>query len=211
MASPPITIGELTTVPAPGSPIASPWAQQVSARVVQRFATKAALDSGWNPGAAGKGALAVTVDQVRLWRWDGATWLPVGPAGLVASHVLATTFTTIAPHTSAQDEGLTVTFLEETGRAYKFTASVGLYVPGGPNAIRVSLLRSGVLVRFWDAPVAAVDANTSLACSFTHLHINASGGSATWKLQLAATSANTSISSTAGAQFPRALIVENVL
>jgi hypothetical protein len=36
MATPPITIGEFTDVPAPGSPVASQWCQEVSRRVAVR-------------------------------------------------------------------------------------------------------------------------------------------------------------------------------
>lgn len=38
MANPPITIGPFTNVPAPGSPIASNWAQQITQYVVDRHA-----------------------------------------------------------------------------------------------------------------------------------------------------------------------------
>lgn len=40
---PPITIGELTNVPAPESGIRSPWAQAVSSRIIHRFATVGAM------------------------------------------------------------------------------------------------------------------------------------------------------------------------
>lgn len=71
---PPITIGELTNVPAPGSQIAAQWAQDVSSRIVQRFATTAALKA-W---AAPNGAYAVALDTNVLWRrivnvWSQAT------------------------------------------------------------------------------------------------------------------------------------------
>jgi len=73
-AVPPITIGELADVPAPGSPIASAWAQEISNRVVQRFATKAALDT-W---AAANGSRAFTVDTGLLWTRVAGAWVPKG-------------------------------------------------------------------------------------------------------------------------------------
>jgi len=73
MANPPITIGELIDVPAPGSPIASAWPQEITHRSVHRFATSAARDAAWtNRGA---GALAWTADYGRLCMWDGGGWL----------------------------------------------------------------------------------------------------------------------------------------
>lgn len=70
-ANPPVTVGELVDVPAPGSPIASQWAQEVSNRVVQRFANKAALDA-W---AAAAGSMAVTVDANLTWIRKPTGWV----------------------------------------------------------------------------------------------------------------------------------------
>jgi hypothetical protein len=72
---PPITIGELTDVPAPGSQLAAQWAQEVSARVVQRFASKAAVDA-W---AASNGAFAVDLSTGIYYRRVTAGWAQVTP------------------------------------------------------------------------------------------------------------------------------------
>lgn len=64
------TIGELTNVPEPGAPVASPWAQDVSQRVVQRFANKTALDAWIAP----VGAQAWTLDDGMLWRRLAGGW-----------------------------------------------------------------------------------------------------------------------------------------
>jgi len=66
--NPPITIGELATVPAPGSGVTSAWAQQVSNRIVHRFATVAERDTKWPAATAGRGAMCVTNDPEVLWR-----------------------------------------------------------------------------------------------------------------------------------------------
>lgn len=73
--TPPITIGELTDVPAPGSQIAAQWTQEVSSRVVQRFPTKAALVA-W---AAPIGARAVQLDNGVEWRRMAGGWSQVTP------------------------------------------------------------------------------------------------------------------------------------
>lgn len=67
---PPLTIGELTDVPAPGSQLAAAWAQEISSRIVQRFPTAAALQA-W---AAPPGAFAVQTDTGVLWRRIAAGW-----------------------------------------------------------------------------------------------------------------------------------------
>jgi hypothetical protein len=73
---PPITIGELTDVPAPGSQIAANWAQEVSARIIHRFANKAAIDA-WS--TAPNGARAVQLDSHVEWRRVTGGWSRVTP------------------------------------------------------------------------------------------------------------------------------------
>ena len=93
LAVPPVMIGELTDVPAPGSPIASQWAQETTNRIVHRFATKAALDAGWPAATAGNRALAATADG-RIHQSNGTLWLPV--AGSMPRVLLQTTSPNVA-------------------------------------------------------------------------------------------------------------------
>jgi len=72
---PPITVGSLSNVPAPGSQLAAQWAQDASSMVVHRFASRASLD-GW---AAPVGACAVTVDDGTLYRRKAGAWSRVTP------------------------------------------------------------------------------------------------------------------------------------
>lgn len=92
-----VTIGELTDVPDPGSPIGSAWAQEVSKRVVQRFPTISALVAAWPAATAGVGALAVVtnVNHPVLYVSNGVNnWklvvdfspLPFGAITLDATH-----------------------------------------------------------------------------------------------------------------------------
>jgi len=75
VTTPPITIGSLTDVPAPGSPIAAQWAQNVSGMVVHRF-TNLATIGGW---AAPNGARAVAVDTGVEYRRIGGAWSQITP------------------------------------------------------------------------------------------------------------------------------------
>lgn len=68
MANPPITIGELTDVPAPGSGVKSAWSQEVTSRAIHRFATIADRDTRWPAATAGRGAMCVTLDTDSLWK-----------------------------------------------------------------------------------------------------------------------------------------------
>lgn len=69
------TVGELTNVPAPGDPIRSQIINDLSSRVVQRFATSAALASQW--GTAPNGAVAITLDTYTVWVRKAGTWQPL--------------------------------------------------------------------------------------------------------------------------------------
>lgn len=87
-ANPPIIVGELDNVPAPGSPIASAWAQDVSTRVLQRFANVAERNALYP--APPDGAECVTLDTYTFWLSHAGAWIdatlsgaagPAGPAG----------------------------------------------------------------------------------------------------------------------------------
>lgn len=65
--NPPITIGELADVPAPGSGVKAQWHQEVTNRIQHRFATVAARDAAWPAATAGVGALCVTLDTQTSW------------------------------------------------------------------------------------------------------------------------------------------------
>jgi len=82
MAAPPIQIGELTDVPAFNSPIASPWAQEVSRRVVHRFASTAARDAAYPANTAGQGAMCEVVTT--LYISDGVKWVDLARTAAVA-------------------------------------------------------------------------------------------------------------------------------
>jgi len=69
MPNPPITVGELTDVPAPESPINAQFHQEVANRIVHRFASVAAMN-GW---AAGNGSLAFVAPD--HYRRVGGAWL----------------------------------------------------------------------------------------------------------------------------------------
>lgn len=70
-AAAPITIGELTDVPAPLAPIRSQWAQEVTNRCVHRFTTNAQM----NAWAAGDGSLAYTTESKGLWLRRNGAWV----------------------------------------------------------------------------------------------------------------------------------------
>jgi len=122
-----ITVGELTDVPSPGSPIASKWAQEVSNRVVQRFANKAALDT-W---AAANGSVAAVGPALYL-RIAGA-WISQ-KTGIMGSITVLSTYTITPPSTYNDIPGTGINYTAVPGRTYKYSATMVAINNGAGNA-----------------------------------------------------------------------------
>lgn len=71
--SPPITVGELTDVPAPNSPINAAYMQEVADRIIHRFTTVAAM----NAWAAANGAMAYSADTGKHYLRRAGAWWPL--------------------------------------------------------------------------------------------------------------------------------------
>lgn len=85
MANPPITVGELVDVPAPGSEIDAQFHQEVAHRICHRFASTTAM----NAWAAANGSLAfVTANSTHYQRVSGA-WKALAGTAYVDSKVAA--------------------------------------------------------------------------------------------------------------------------
>lgn len=141
---PPITIGELTNVPAPGSQIAAAWAQDVSSRVVQRFPTTAALKAWGAPG----GSFAVALDTGVLWQRIATGWTQVTPwqmtvAGSGLSYGLSPATYPVATINIPADPGPRSVFASCLLRVDKIQISSSMFV---------QLTVSGVAVGQTDIP-----------------------------------------------------------
>jgi hypothetical protein len=89
-------VGNVPNPPVSGQPVASAWGNEVSVRILQAYANKAALDAQWND--APEGAEAVTLDNLRVYqrrqgRWAPPVWVPLG-ARVTTSDDSASTITT---------------------------------------------------------------------------------------------------------------------
>jgi hypothetical protein len=69
-----VTIGSQTAVPSPGSPIASPWAQDTARKLVHQFASIAARDAWVSPP---DGAMAYTQATNQLFVRKDAAWVEI--------------------------------------------------------------------------------------------------------------------------------------
>lgn len=131
MPSPPITIGELTDVPAPDSAIASAWAQEVSHRVVHRFATTAARDVAYPANAVGAGSVCAV--GAAEYISDGTVWVLLAPQSAVD------TVTAAGRRMGCQITGPAGSTGTGALAVLQFTAEVedtdGLYSPGAPQIV----------------------------------------------------------------------------
>lgn len=94
--NPPITIGELADVPAPGSGVKSQWCQEITNRIHHRFATPAARTAAFaapNPVAVkGQASYLATNDKTEGPEYfNGTTWRKPWnePWGVLASAIVA--------------------------------------------------------------------------------------------------------------------------
>lgn len=135
--TPPITVGELTNVPAPGSQIAAQWAQDVSSRVVQRFPTTAGLKAY----AAPVGSYAVAVDTGVVWQRIAAGWSQVTPwalgvAGAASLQGPTTGVVTLATiNIPADPSPNRVAVVSYFVRVMKFGPTGDLYVQANVNGV----------------------------------------------------------------------------
>lgn len=136
---PPITIGELTNVPAPGSQLAAQWAQDVSSRIVQRFPTTAALKAWAAPG----GAYAIALDTGVLWVRLAVGWSQVTPWATSAPGVAVNGAAAAGPYTLAT---INIPADPFSGRIVHVSAFVRVYKYGPAPAQYVYVTHNGTNV-----------------------------------------------------------------
>lgn len=208
MASPPTTIGELADVPAPSSPVKSAWAQEISNRVLQRFASIAERDAKWPAATAGKGAHCCVTSNLGLFISDGAAWQPFGPMGLIAAHALNVSYSTTGVHSTAQDTGVTVTVNEPANRRWKWTMQSNPY--GAAYPVLFQIMRNGVVFADYGVPASALNATTSHSLTFTAVKQTTAGAAVVYKVQMRNGEANVAMTDYASATQQRLLMIEDI-
>jgi hypothetical protein len=133
--------------------------------------------------------------------------LPFGVCGL---QTLTTVFTTSATHTTFQDDGLTLTITEISGRRYRITALENPYPSGGLQGIQFSLIRGASTLRNWTYSAALMDAGVAYPAVLQYVYTSVGSGVATYKMQLAAATANTAVTTYGDGTFPRQFIIEDI-
>jgi len=148
--NPPVQVGELTDVPAPGSGVKSPFCQEVAARIMGRFATAAARTSAWAasiaPPAKGTPSYLATGDVAEGPEfWNGVAWRKPwnAPWGVVGSALVTADQTGIGT-TNVDLTGFAVTFTAVANRLYRVDWLLdGNNASGGAGASHIVRLNDG--------------------------------------------------------------------
>jgi hypothetical protein len=122
LAVPPITIGSIADAPQPGSPIASNWANEMTNRIVHRFATVASRDSAWPASTAGVGSVCITLDTNTMWIVsNAAVWIEVKLNGLLVRPGFSNADQSIPTPSYATLTGSLLTATIVAGRWYRYS------------------------------------------------------------------------------------------
>jgi len=133
--------------------------------------------------------------------------LPWGTAGV---QTLTTAFDTSATHTSYQDTGMTLTITEVSGRRYRITAKVNPYPSGGLQGVSFKLIRTASALTQADFSPNVMDTGVSFPTNITFVYTSVASGSATYKMQIAAMTANTAVTDFGAAAYPRQFTIEDI-
>lgn len=132
------------------------------------------------------------------------------PAGVMGHQQLTSAFGTSATHTTYQDTGMTLTITERVDRLYRISWKAQIYPNGGLQAMLFRFVRGSTNIAF--AAFAPSMLATGDTCMAYHEYIyqSTSSGSQTWKVQIAAGSANTQVTQYGDASYPRQFTIEDI-
>lgn len=133
--------------------------------------------------------------------------LPFGVAGV---QTLTTAFATTATHTTFQDNGMTLTITEVSGRRYLITARVNPYPSGGLQGIKMQIVRGSTALARSDFSPNVLDTGVSFPTVITYVYTSAASGSATYKMQIGALTANTEVQDFGSATYPRQFFIQDI-
>lgn len=209
--NPPITIGELVDVPAPGSGVKSQWCQEITNRIHHRFATPAARLAAFtapNPVATkGQASYLTTGAATEGPEWfNGVAWRRPWnmPWGIIASstNVAGQAGIGTAPTDVA---GLAVAAAVGGNRIIKVTAWLLATAATGASAYVTDNPATTSYVQGSVGPLAGYSQIISLTALLTTA---AAQVQATFKVRIAAASGTVNV--VAGPTFPALIMVEDV-
>jgi hypothetical protein len=150
--------------------------------------------------------------------WDSATaadasmdglWIAQG-AIVLGFQSLQTSYPTTGTHTTYQDEGLSFSATYRASRILRVSWNGGLFAGGGAQRIKIKALRGATSLFEFSTPTIVNNLLTE-AYGFSYVFAGPStAGTETFKMQVAAVTANTSVQSSGTAAQPRTLLLEDL-
>ena len=132
------------------------------------------------------------------------------PFGCMGVQNLTTAFNTSAPHTTYQDTGQTLTITEISGRRYKITTRVNPYTGGGLQGVSFQLLRGASSIAEWSLESVVLSATGASPFFLSFIYTSSASGSATFKMQIKAQTANTQVSDFGSATLIRQFDIQDI-
>jgi hypothetical protein len=132
------------------------------------------------------------------------------PRGVMAYQNNTAGFATSAPHTTYQDNGMTLTITEVAGRLYKISYSFYPYPNGGQQSINMRFQRGATTIK--DANVFTGMMSTAFAPNIlsSATYVSPASGSFTYTVQIAAATANTQVTDFGNATSVRSFWIEDL-
>lgn len=168
------------------------------------------------PSAPFEGQMIYETDTDKVLVWDGSAWYPPKSTawGVLGRSTLTTSFSTSAPHTTFQDEGLSCSVTYGPNRLLKMTLMVRPYTNGGTNFVSYKLLRGSTTVSNFGFGLPDISNSEAPAKVLSYTFAGPStAGTETFKVQIAGTPNNTQVTSYGQPETndgPRQLIIEDV-
>ena len=164
------------------------------------------------PSSPFEGQAIYQKDTDEVLVYNGTAWYPNWNTawGQVGLQTLTSIFTTSATHTTFQDNAMTLTINEVSGRIYQITAYSNLYPSGGLQGTNLRILRAATTLKQANFSSTVMDAGVGFAVVVSHTYTSVASGSATYKVQIAALTSNTAVTDYADATFPRQFVITDI-
>ena len=168
--------------------------------------------SSTRPASPYEGQAIYETDTDKVLVYNGTAWYPNWNTawGQVGLQTLTSIFTTSATHTTFQDNAMTLTINEVSGRIYQITAYSNLYPSAGLQGTNLRILRAATTLKQANFSSTVMDAGVGFAVVVSHTYTSVASGSATYKVQIAALTSNTAVTDYADATFPRQFVITDI-
>jgi len=172
--------------------------------------------SSTRPASPYEGQCIYETDTDKMLIYDGSAWYPPKNTawGVLGRHELTTAFSTSSPHTTYQDEGLSVSVTYGPNRLLRATLLIRPYTNGGTNFVLYKVLRGSTAVTSWGFGLPDISNGEAPNKTVSYVFAGPStAGTETFKVQICGTPNNTQVTSygqPTTSDGPRQLVIEDI-